>query len=46
MAELQARIARASRGLCGLILVSGEAGIGKSAVCEQLIDQAVQQGFA
>jgi tetratricopeptide (TPR) repeat protein len=45
LAALQARVARASRGLGGLILVSGEAGIGKTAVCEQLVDQALQQGF-
>src|SRR6516165_3095527 len=41
LGALRARVARASRGLGGLILVAGEAGIGKTAVCERLAEQSV-----
>jgi AAA ATPase domain len=45
LAALRVRNARAARGLGGLILVGGEAGLGKTALCEQLVDDAATGGF-
>lgn len=45
LAALRDRLDRAAAGTGGLVLVTGEAGIGKTAVAEQLVDEARGRGF-
>lgn len=44
VADLADRIARADDGLGSLVLISGEAGMGKTALCEQVLAEAAGGG--
>lgn len=44
LGELAARIARAQQGVGSLVLVSGEAGVGKTTLCERVLADAAAAG--
>ena len=46
LGELETALERAITGHGGLVLLSGEAGIGKTRLCEELADRATKRGIA